>query len=62
MGKKIITLEDARILVDGGRGEIHIQESSDGIFNIEIIENVACIFRLGSRTPEGIIFEFIKGG
>jgi len=49
---KIKLLESATLIISDGRGEIHVRESSDGIYNIEIIEHLKCSLRLGNRDLE----------
>jgi hypothetical protein len=58
--KKIRTLESATIVIDNGHGEIHIKESYDGIFNVELVENTDDRIRLGIRDEHGIEFKFLR--
>jgi hypothetical protein len=53
MKTKIKSLEEKRIIIDSGYGEIHIAECSDGVFDISISEMQENKLRLGIPDNQG---------
>ena len=58
--EKIRLLQSSRISIDGGRAEIIIEESLDGLYSIELIEYSDNFLRLGFRESHGTEFKFLK--
>jgi len=60
MTTKIKSLEEKRIIIDGGYGEIHIAEASDGCFDITVSEMVDNKLRIGIPDNHGTTYTFWK--
>ncbi len=60
MKTKIKSLEEKRIIIDNGYGEIHIAEASDGCFDITVSEAVDNKLRIGIPDDNGTTYMFWK--
>ncbi|TAK59511.1 hypothetical protein [Methylobacter sp.] len=58
---KVRVLEETRILVDGGKFELLLKESTDGCWDLDVVEHTGKKVRLGMQTgakiKEYVFFE-----